>query len=300
MSPHKSTQLQRGLTLVELMIALVISLLIVIAATSFYVGSSRSRDFQETSSTLQENARFATEIITRVIQQAGYQNYVYIGGSSLREQYEISGSYDAEPDIRGYNNSAGGASLDHGVHNRSTNRVNNSDTLVVRFQGSGNPADGSMIDCQGFPVIRPDAGSGDRAVSVFDVQVSNTGEPELRCKNSLSGQFTPIVRGVEMLQFMYGIDTNSDTFVDRWLNASEVSATGSATYIADWKRVRSVRVGMILRSNDTTGIPTGSARTLSPLGAQFTQSNGDTLTIPATDVRQRKVVTFTVNLRNSL
>ena len=304
MNKPAQRQFQTGLTLVELMVSLVISMTIVIAASSFYLGSGRSRDSQEAASILQDNARFATEIITRNIQQAGYQNYIWStqGAAGRRE---VMAPPDSEPDLRGYNNSAAGTSTDHGVHDRSTNRVNNSDTLVVRFQGSGaSPGDGSMIDCLGRPQPEPTV-AGDRAYSVFEVrQSSATTEPELRCKyyNSATSTFSSevVVRGVEKLQFMYGVDTNGDTYVDRWRNASEVDVTSNA--ISDWSVVRSVRVGMVLRypGRTTVGASGSGTTTLAPLGTNFSQGVNDNLVVDRGDGFLRRVVTFTVNLRNSL
>jgi type IV pilus assembly protein PilW len=310
MSSRKlSVQRQRGLSLVELLVALAISMIIVIAAATFFLTSGRSRDTQEAASLLQDNARFATDLITRNIQQAGYQNYIWdSAGAGFRR--EVAPPSDGEPDLRGYNNSAAGTNTDHGLHDRSTNRVAGSDTLVARFQGSGVTAgDGSIIDCMGRPQPEP-VSAGDRAYSIFEVrQPSGSAEPELRCKyystSSGVGAFSSevIVRGVETLQFLYGVDTNGDTFVDKWLNAAEVSPTSSTTPVNDWAKVKSVRVGMVLRSPDrvsvaaTTGSSTG---TLAPLGSNFTQNNGDTLVVNSNDGRLRRVVTFTVNLRNAL
>ena len=294
---------QAGFTIVELLVSLVISSLVVLATTAFFVGSSRSRDSQDAAGLLQDNARFLTEILTKNIQQAGYQNYIFgtAGGKSRREVFTPA---DGEPDIRGYNNSAAGSSdiLDNGVHDRSTNRVNNSDTLILRFQGSGSPADGSMIDCAGrqqaAPVIQ-----GDRIYSVFEVRASSSSgnEPELRCKtlNFTTGliDIQPIVRGVETLQLMYGVDSDGDSFVDKWLNAKQVDAANQ------WKVVRAVRVGMVLRTPEpvTVGSP---AATYTPLGAIFSQSTGtdpgSKLVVTSDDGRLRQVVTFTVNLRNQL
>ena len=111
------------------------------------------------------------------------------------------------------------------------------------------------------------------------------------------------MRGVEMLQFMYGVDTGTDTFVDKWLNAAEVSPTASTTPIADWAKVKSVRVGMILRSPNRVTVAAGTTTTMAPLGSNFSQSNSsfpDTLVVNNSDGRLRRVVTFTVNLRNPL
>lgn len=312
MSSRSIRRVQRGLTLVELLVSLVISMVIVIAAASFYLSSGRSRDTQEAASVLQDNARFATEIITRNIQQAGYQNYIWSTAGAAGRR-EVLAPSDGEPDISGYNNTAAGTSTDNGVHNRSNNRINNSDTLIVRFQGSGTSpsGDGSMIDCLGRPQPDPTF-AGERVYSIFEVRQSSTSvEPELKCKYSswTSGVQTytseVVVRGVEMLQFMYGVDTDGDSFVDKWLNAAEVNPGGSTTAIADWSKVKSVRVGMVLRSPDrvTVASSAGGTTTMAPLGANFTQSNvsyPDTLVVNSSDGRLRRMVTFTVNLRNPL
>ncbi len=305
---------QQGLSLIELMVALVISLVIVIAASAFFLGSSRSRDTQDAASLLQDNARFATEVITRSIQQAGYQNYIWssLGAASRRE---VSAPSDDEPDLRGYNNSAAGTSTNNGTHNASANRINNSDTLVARFQGSSNAsgADGSMIDCMGRPLPEPDV-LVTRYYSIFEVrQPSGTVEPELRCKyatttgGTLGFDTEPIVRGVESLQLLYGVDTNSDDVADTWRNAEQVDNNGGGAVcsgtacITNWSRVRSVRVGMVLRSPTAVAVSSASGTgTVAPLGAYFSQGIADTLTVSNTDGRLRKVVIFTVNVRNTL
>ena len=305
---------QAGLTLIELMVALAISLLIVIAAASFFLNSSKTRETQEAASLLQDNARYATEILTKSIEQAGYQNYAW-GSSGATVRREVVAPSDGEPDIRGYNNTAAGTSLNNGAHNTSTNRVNNSDTLIVRYQGSGvSPGDGSMIDCRGEP--QPEASNlVARAYSIFEVRRDSAGaEPELRCKyfNTATSLFSAekIVRGVETFQVMYGVDTDGDSFVDKWLNAAEVNPGGDTTALVDWAKVKSVRVGMVLRSPGRVADAVPVVTTLKPLGTNFSQNVNDNLagvsTAPtegqfsSSDGRLRKVVTFTVNLRNPL
>lgn len=315
----RSHPLQGGLTLIELMVALAISLLIVIAAASFFLNSSKTRETQEAASLLQDNARYATEILTKSIEQAGYQNYAW-GSLGATVRREVVAPSDSQPDIRGYNMSAtgtDGTDSDNGSHNRSTNRVNNSDTLVVRYQGSGaSPGDGSMIDCRGQPQPESSA-SNSRAYSIFEVrQSSAVSEPELRCKFWDATLATPafrvesIVRGVETFQVMYGVDTDGDSFIDRWLNAAQVNPSGDSTALVDWGKVKSVRVGMVLRTPNRVADAVPSAGALSPLGANFNSATTDqyvgVVTAPVegefstNDGRLRKVVTFTVNLRNPL
>lgn len=303
-----SAKFQRGMTLVELMVSLVISLVLVAAGASFLLGSNQSKLVQDELSILQDSSRFATEIITKSIQQSGFQNYAFnTSGAAARR--EIVAAFDGEPDFKGFNNSAAACNssficTDFGLKDRSASRINNSDTLITRYQGFGSGAgDGSIVDCRGSPVPEPTS-AGDRAYSGFEVrQVSGDLEPELRCVFNKGTFASPvyesqtIIRGVESLQFMYGVDTNNDAFIDKWLNASEVS-TITSTRLVDWAKVKAIRVGMIIRSSNKAGSLAPSA-TISPLGVNFSQNVDDTL-VAGGDGRIRKVVTFTVNLRNKL
>ncbi|MGO4393151.1 PilW family protein [Variovorax sp. M-6] len=63
---------QRGLTLIELMIALVIGLLIVAAMSVLLAGSSRSRTEVERSAEVNENGRYALDVLSRELSQTGY------------------------------------------------------------------------------------------------------------------------------------------------------------------------------------------------------------------------------------
>ena len=62
----------RGVTLVELMIAITISSIVMIGISSVYTSSKRSYKLQEEYSRLQENGRFAINHITRFVRSAGY------------------------------------------------------------------------------------------------------------------------------------------------------------------------------------------------------------------------------------
>lgn len=61
-----------GFTLVELMVAMAISLLIILAVGSVFVGSRQSYQDNEGLSRMQENARFALEVITSDLKHAGF------------------------------------------------------------------------------------------------------------------------------------------------------------------------------------------------------------------------------------
>jgi len=63
---------QRGITLVELMVALVVSSIVLIGVATVYTSSKRAYKIQEEFARLQENARFAFLELTTALRQAGY------------------------------------------------------------------------------------------------------------------------------------------------------------------------------------------------------------------------------------
>ena len=68
----KSIKTQQGLSLIELMIAVVLGIFITGGMIQLFVNSSQSYRVQENLSRVQENGRFAMNFITRDIRQAGY------------------------------------------------------------------------------------------------------------------------------------------------------------------------------------------------------------------------------------
>ena len=69
---YNNLQKQRGVTLVELMIAITIGSIVAIGISSVYSSSKRSYKLQEEFSRMQENGRFAINHITRFVRSAGY------------------------------------------------------------------------------------------------------------------------------------------------------------------------------------------------------------------------------------
>jgi len=63
---------QNGMSLIELMIAMVLGLLVIAALLNMYVGSSRSSIFSEGLRTMQENGRHGVQVLKRGIRLAGY------------------------------------------------------------------------------------------------------------------------------------------------------------------------------------------------------------------------------------
>lgn len=68
----KLANIQKGLTIVELMVALLLSLLLIGGVVQIYLGTKATYRVTEGLSRLQENTRFATNMLARDIRMAGY------------------------------------------------------------------------------------------------------------------------------------------------------------------------------------------------------------------------------------
>lgn len=331
--PH-SARKQRGLTLVELLVALSTGLLVVlVAAASLLVGQQGFRSVDATTE-LRDRERFAIELVSRLILQAGFQDF---GASSisLRSAAQFLGN-DPEPDIYGWNNAVYkkpddlllSASTKIVNGNRpgacsvtDTSCKNGSDILVVRFQGvnsSTNPAnpDNTMINCMGQGEAGLTGGDlNDRALSMFHVTRGSNGEPALSCSyyNFQTGNWAspaPMIEGVESFQLLFGTDgvtpstapgAAGDTVAERWLRADQLTVAGNtAATRENWRRVRAVRVGLLIRGAAGSA-PQSIATTWAPLGTLYASADdtGSSLTV-SSDGRLRVQTAFTVHLRNDL
>jgi type IV pilus assembly protein PilW len=65
-------QRQRGLTLVELMVSLVLSLVLMLGAMQLFTGSKQTYQLSDALARVQENGRYALDLLARDIRQAGF------------------------------------------------------------------------------------------------------------------------------------------------------------------------------------------------------------------------------------
>ncbi|ASJ76557.1 PilW family protein [Granulosicoccus antarcticus] len=63
---------QRGLSLIELMISMVLGLIVIAAVFNMYAGSSRSAKFTEGLQAMQENGRYGVSVLQRGLRLAGF------------------------------------------------------------------------------------------------------------------------------------------------------------------------------------------------------------------------------------
>lgn len=251
---------QRGLTLVELMVAITVGLLVLLFAAAMLVSANRGHAAQEDAARLDDSGRFALETIARAVRQTAYVNWD-------RSDAGIADDPTAPARVVGMDNRSLVKTADF-ISDPRPDVANGSDVLALRFAGAG-PApdgDGSMTSCAGFGVSELQEGW-----SIFYVGRSAIGDTELRCKyrGSTSWGADAIVGGVDSFQVLYGLDTDvpADGLANLFVSASVVSALDDGLTLegADemereldlrrktyWKRVASIKVGLILHGEKRT------------------------------------------------
>lgn len=313
---------QQGLTMVELLVALALGGLIALAAVAALTVSRQGFIAVDASAQLRDNARFATSIIRRLATQAAFKDFKY-ASTSASSAFRMGSSTTslAEPNIKGFNNAAYDVELVKGATNSvTTTGVNNSDMLVVRYQmGTVTKTDGTegpdqtMIDCSGATSTALATSESERMVSVFYVG-TDQGEPTLMCAwfDGTNWNQQPLVQGVESLQLLYGVDgvtagaaptasANRDTAPEQYLRADQMVASTTVATNENWQRVRSIRVGMVMRgppgSSSERTVP--AQYPLGPQGLMNSTNDPGSVLSSQSDGRLRQTTSFTIHLRNA-
>ena len=298
-----------GMTIPELMIALTIGALVALGAASLFGIANASYAAQLDAASVDDNGRYALELIARGVRQAGVRDWEGIDPALGEDQ--VQAPLQA-PRVMGLD-ARSIAKTGTGIDGPLPDAANGSDVLAVRYHGAG-PApdgDGSATNCAGFGVHALEDGW-----SIFYVAKNAHGEAELRCKyRGASGWGADaVVAGVDTFQVLYAVDTDlpADGVANGYLNADAVTALDGAfvpgpdlqehTY---WKRVLAVRVALVLHG----ARPTYMARetqVFDAFGAAYSDARGaddagtrlpeETLA-PDVRLRERRLFATTVRLR---
>ena len=238
---------QAGLTLVEMMVAIVIGLGVVLAAGRLLGLANGAYAAQMESAALDDAGRYALELLGRAVRQAALADPVQM---NLASPVDVLPARLAGLDARSL------ARTTPGIDAPLAATAHGSDVLAVRFPGAGTgpDGDGSVVDCAGFPVAGAEEGW-----SIFYVARNGEGEDELRCKYRGAGSWSAdaVVAGVDSFQVLYGLDTDTprDGVPNRYVNADAIRALDAdlaglppqeRNRRTWWKRVVSVRFGLLL------------------------------------------------------
>ncbi|WP_434086636.1 PilW family protein [Shewanella aegiceratis] len=312
---------QKGLSLVEMMVALVISLFL--SAGLFTMFSMSSSNVTTTSqfNQLQENGRIALAIMERDISQLGFMGDItgtdFVVGTNTVLEVPTSGFIDCVgaglnnatlPNTQpahfrrlwGYESGVGGSSLSclAGV---TVNK--NTDVLQMKRFIGPNVANGNSdaifaatnsSEVAFFVGANPVAALTNPRIweyqhHVYYIADDAAGTPVLRritLTNKGMNNFEQLVEGIENVRFLYGFDNDGDSTPDRYIPESQV--TSLMWDNESFQRLVAIKVFVLVRSvqND----PSYTNETTYQLGDKQIQ--------PIKDNFRRKVMSTTVVLEN--
>ena len=178
----------RGVTMVELMVAVTISLLITLVIAQLFLGSRQTFATTDDVSRMQENTRFAQQLLIRMVHLAGYKS----------QPNSISLTVFATNPALFATDGAGTLP----------------DALTIRYQGAGDglgAPDGTVVDCLGAAVD-----SGGFAVNTFSIAPNPvTGRNGFFCSNG--GVAQELVPDVQNMQLLFGEDNDADLSADYYV-----------------------------------------------------------------------------------
>jgi len=285
--------LTRGFTLVEMMVSLAAGLLVVSAASALLFNARTVYLELDDSARIQETGRLSLAHLRTMLSQANHLPWEtalqFPGNRILR-----GGG------LRGLDNRRNGAALDP-INDRfgagTEAGVNQSDILMIGFFGT--PGTGQVTGCSSGALA---SGVRDGTIGsaknrnwvIYYIKQSgkDKGEPELRCRFRHAGASwgdEAVAPGIESMQVLYGVDSDTAAGADRWRNASQMDDTL-------WPRVRLVRIALLLRGMHLhAGDDAAQAYQLLGPGAQAVS-----ISTAAAPRRLRAVFETTVMLRNAV
>lgn len=247
----------QGHTLAEFLVASAIGLFVVAAAGALFVDGRHSYLLQAEEARVTDAGRHAVEHLARLLRQARPGDVRGLDAATMPH---------AKPDL----------ALAHG-------HANGSDVLALAVEEAEH-----IADCTGASPAHAVAG---KIHGVLYVAPDAAGEPELRCtyRGAHAWSGDALVRGVESLQFLYGVDHDGDGAPERFVRADEVGAA--------WAKVVAVRIAILVRGGQT--LPALGAARYDLFGENYVDTDDagtriDTALLPR---RYRRVFVQTVGLR---
>ncbi|SEJ23743.1 PilW family protein [Nitrosomonas eutropha] len=281
---------QQGLTLVEMMVAMTIGLVLLGGVITVLTASQQTYRVNEALARMQENARYAFQLLSRDIRMAGYWG---CGGVVPQDMDPPLEGAEAATDtlvVRGVEGD-GIRVLSHSPNLPNPNftvssgnelkvgqtvLVSNCQAAAILHITEVKPPSGKEVS---YTIMRPNP-RGDftftngEAVRIstreYYIGTGKSGVPALF-------QTSELVEGIENMQIQYGEDTDGDRAVDTYRTAD---------LVADWENVVSVRIDLLVQSveDNVTSQP------------QTYTFNGETVT--PTDRRLRQAFSTVISLRN--
>lgn len=263
----RSRKTEAGLSLIELMVAIVIGIFISLMVVQYMVTSSRMFKQQGVDSNLEQNASFAMSYLSQFIRQAGSRD-----GHGTEVPFFIGDCGSFTPCTSDADSATG--------MNSDSDRI-----AVQMFLSNG-------TDCTGMPVTG-------QIANVFYISKEDPASDvnSLFCRGFdvagndwLGTEGLALIDGIDQMQIIYGVaDANEQVY--SYVAASDVPPlSGSA--LLGWNQVRAVKVALLVSDGFETTSEKSSDQT-------FRLFNANAKTFPADRVT-RKVFSTSININSKV
>jgi type IV pilus assembly protein PilW len=304
------TSQQKGMTLIEIMIALILGVFIIAGVIHIFLGSKQTYRMQENFARLQENGRFAMDFISRDIRMADSLGCLKRGLADISKKNKtsypafavgvngIEGSSNAPDTITlvGIEGGKGAQVTSQTAKAGGITVTSGSDLMAgdIALVADCNQGDIFKINSVSGNVVSQNVSSGqdvtkiygsDASIYPFKASIYSIGigsRGQLSLFRALNGD-TPkeLVEGVEDMQILYGVDTNADHTPEYYVPANQVKVMSN-----DMDKVVSIRIKLLVATVDDN---------LATETADYT-FNG----ITKTDRKLRREFASTIAVRNRL
>ncbi|WP_062817604.1 PilW family protein [Alcanivorax sp. NBRC 102024] len=260
---------QRGFSLVELMVAMVLGLIVTLAAVQIFTANLRSSETQKVMTEVQESGRYAIQMLSSDLRRAGTP----MSDHSLASP---GSGYITDPIIFGPDLSReGGGNADA------------NDSVAFQFYG--------VQDCEGDRAAGASLDSPVLITNVYDVRMNaDSGANELFCEGDvdLATRGAAMIAGIDSFQVLYGVDRPTiagENRIDRVAFAGQYVDADNVV----GETVVSVRVGLLV-SAEVDNLPDfNEGQRFVVLDKELVNGEG-----PLAEVKMRRLFVTTVKLRN--
>jgi len=298
---------QRGYTLIELMISLLLGLMLIAGFGSLFVQTQKSSAIQRSLSYMAEDGRYILEVLGRELRRAG----------SLRSKATLSGNanvvFVTDTNVLGSTMSFASGDYIQGQYNAAGFGATgdlpyNINQLILRYQLNNNTElaasdpNSTNSACERSILLTSgeDPATQTHVVTLFFyVALDGSNIPTLYCKakrvnfndttatSNPTSAAEPLISNVQKLVITYGIDTDADDAANYYVGETAINSFTSA----QWQQVVAVKLFAVLRSDDDNLATSSVSYTIEgATGSPFT----------ASDKRLYRVYSTTVALRNKI
>lgn len=257
---------QRGMSLVELLVAMTIGLFLIGAVAAIYVATSNSSRGSTLESQMNEDASLALEMLQQQIRLAGYSGFAAAGNRNFQGM-GIRGC-DA-----GFDDNASNSNFDAMTCNAD---ADGPDALAIRYEASAlntqPTAAGLPTNCSFNGITAWDIGAGvviPLADNRYYIAEDDTNDniPTLFCKgkdgSTPGGGFdvaTPLVPNVEDMQITYAVTAapvNDEPMPHQITGYVDAADAVLGATLDNWSRVAGVRICLLVRTSQP--VPAGGS-----------------------------------------